>query len=263
MADNQTIMYIGGAIALAVVLYLFVFSSNSNNAKANAENAIANANAANNAANLANAAAANAANAANTANMAADSAEAEAEEAVAAANAVEGMTNSKANIARMHLARRSRDNRTGGRPSGKGKPKGKPKGKSAGQPTAIPGVFINNNLVDEHLARLHGRGILSGMPRVSYEELMARRINDANKKLVERDQNKFILYEGRNFSGNNTIAFPDRTVSYLAAYCNPDPNCKGFTSDGNIKSAIKPIDKWVQDSSFNEPGEGLYVKRYL
>src|SRR6056297_275432 len=83
MGDN-TIYYIGGAIALAVVLYIFVFSDNgkNNNAKKNAENAITNANAANNAANLANAAAVNAANAANAANQAADAAEDAADDAI-------------------------------------------------------------------------------------------------------------------------------------------------------------------------------------
>ena len=57
---------------------------------------------------------------------------------------------------------------------------------------------------------------------------------------------------------NNIANLASESLLTLAAACNADAACVGFTSNGSIKSALTPIADWVQ-WTYN-PCQGLYNK---
>jgi hypothetical protein len=70
----------------------------------------------------------------------------------------------------------------------------------------------------------------------------------------------YTFYPGMTFGGNdlaNTGLTDD--VSKLAAWCDANAQCKGFTTDAWMKGVIIPQDKWYKWSDV--PTKGLYVKK--
>ena len=68
------------------------------------------------------------------------------------------------------------------------------------------------------------------------------------------------FYPGMTFGGNDlaNTGLTDN-VPKLAAWCDANVTCKGFTTDAWMKSTITPQDKWYKWS--DDPKKGLYVKK--
>jgi len=65
------------------------------------------------------------------------------------------------------------------------------------------------------------------------------------------------FYQGRD-SGGNDLRRNDGNVEALAEWCNQQPACKGFNSNGWMKRAIKPQNQWTRWT--RDPNKGFYVK---
>merc|ERR1719262_155955 len=61
---------------------------------------------------------------------------------------------------------------------------------------------------------------------------------------------------GKDAGGGNMKRIPEASVTDLEEACSAEPSCAGFNSDGWLKSAIDPEEKW-----YNSQGS-LYVKVY-
>ena len=68
------------------------------------------------------------------------------------------------------------------------------------------------------------------------------------------------FFPGMTFGGNDisNTGLTDN-VPKLAAWCDANASCKGFTTDAWMKSTIIPQDKWYKWSE--DPTKGLYVKK--
>merc|ERR1719482_258435 len=61
---------------------------------------------------------------------------------------------------------------------------------------------------------------------------------------------------GKDAGGGNMKRIPEASVADLEEACSAEPSCAGFNSDGWLKSAIDPEDKWYDSNG------SLYVKVY-
>merc|ERR1719407_257085 len=61
---------------------------------------------------------------------------------------------------------------------------------------------------------------------------------------------------GKDAGGGNMKRIPEASVADLEEACSAEPSCAGFNSDGWLKSAIDPEEKWYDSKG------SLYVKVY-
>jgi len=73
----------------------------------------------------------------------------------------------------------------------------------------------------------------------------------------------YTFYAGKTSTGGNfSEQFDGKSAAELAALCNAQPFCKGFTSSGLLKSSIKWPALWANWSSALNAGpcDGLFVR---
>merc|ERR1719217_386926 len=62
--------------------------------------------------------------------------------------------------------------------------------------------------------------------------------------------------EGKDSGGGNIKRYPETSIEELEELCSEDPSCRGFNTNGWLKSKVDPEDKWYDADS------SLYVKVY-
>merc|ERR1719197_73446 len=63
--------------------------------------------------------------------------------------------------------------------------------------------------------------------------------------------------DGKDSGSSNGKRIPEASVEQLEDACSSDPACAGFNTNGYLKMAIDPEEKW-----YDNPGGALYVKVY-
>merc|ERR1719335_710318 len=64
-------------------------------------------------------------------------------------------------------------------------------------------------------------------------------------------------HDGKDSGSANGKRIPEASVEQLEEACSADPACAGFNTNGYLKTAIDPEEKW-----YDNPGGALYVKVY-
>merc|ERR1719207_510352 len=64
-------------------------------------------------------------------------------------------------------------------------------------------------------------------------------------------------HDGKDSGSANGKRIPEASVEQLEDACSADPACAGFNTNGYLKMAIDPEEKW-----YDNPGGALYVKVY-
>merc|ERR1719197_1995838 len=64
-------------------------------------------------------------------------------------------------------------------------------------------------------------------------------------------------HDGKDSGSANGKRIPEASVEQLEDACSADPACAGFNTNGYLKTAIDPEEKW-----YDNPGGALYVKVY-
>merc|ERR1719247_2403121 len=64
-------------------------------------------------------------------------------------------------------------------------------------------------------------------------------------------------HDGKDSGSGNGKRIPEASVEQLEDACSADPACAGFNTNGYLKTAIDPEEKW-----YDNPGGALYVKVY-
>ena len=72
---------------------------------------------------------------------------------------------------------------------------------------------------------------------------------------------QYMLYQGKDSSGNDIKKSTERGRIEFAIECLRDNNCKGFNTNGYLKRSIKPYDQLNKVSSFDKRCEGIFVKK--
>ena len=70
--------------------------------------------------------------------------------------------------------------------------------------------------------------------------------------------NVYTFHQGMESGGNDLGRYLSNNVPALKIACDKHPMCKGFTTNGMLKSAILPNNRWYKWT--NRPNSGLYVK---
>merc|ERR1719207_79247 len=114
---------------------------------------------------------------------------------------------------------------------------------------------------------IEDRGLENVAYQANVKNLVAAQdlVNKATKVLkkfydwlhAKQGPHHYESHEGKD-SGSSTLKrIPEASVEQLEDACSADPGCAGFNSNGILKTAIDPEEKW-----YDNPGGTLYVKVY-
>lgn len=76
--------------------------------------------------------------------------------------------------------------------------------------------------------------------------------------LYVKEDNDYEFTQGMD-SGGNDITHTQGSPDQLKAWCNANPSCKGFNTNGWMKHTISPQSAWYRWT--NAPASGMYVKK--
>lgn len=68
----------------------------------------------------------------------------------------------------------------------------------------------------------------------------------------------YVFWPYYDSSGYDLAAYGGATLSTLVARCNENAACKGFNTNGYLKTYVKPLDQWYTWTS--DPCRGLYIR---